>query len=218
MPPPLWLPPNCFNLQLTLESTPKLTRFVQPPPLSPCRGPTPCDSAHLQPDAPWVEGQHGARPQVDGHHAEGPLRQGAPRDQGPRRTLALGINLARTRMKMLTTVTAMKALPHTQLDNQQTAFDSVRLKKGAPVGQMTRNFYTQELGVLKNSKNFVRNTQAQHLNEVMCGVYRSGGSGYGGPASDEKFFDPEKVKNYTSAMRFKNPERVLPDIRAEPVD
>ena len=27
----------------------------------------------------------------------------------------------------------------------------------------------------------------------MCGVYRSGGSGYGGPASDEKFFDPEKV-------------------------
>ena len=93
MPPPLWLPPNCFNLQLTLESTPKLTRFVQPPPLSPCRGPTPCFSAHLQPDAPWVEGQHSARPQVDGHHAEGPLRQGAPRDQGPRRTLALGINL-----------------------------------------------------------------------------------------------------------------------------
>lgn len=34
---------------------------------------------------------------------------------------------AKTRMKMLTTVTAMKALPHTQLDNQQTAFDSVRL-------------------------------------------------------------------------------------------
>ena len=33
---------------------------------------------------------------------------------------------AKTRMKMLTTVTAMKALPHTQLDNQQTAFDSVR--------------------------------------------------------------------------------------------
>ena len=29
--------------------------------------------------------------------------------------------------------------------------------------------------------------------KVMCGVYRSGGSGYGGPASDEKFFDPEKV-------------------------
>ena len=27
-----------------------------------------------------------------------------------------------------------------------------------------------------------------------------------------------QVKNYTSAIRFKNPERVLPDIRAEPVD
>jgi len=97
-------------------------------------------------------------------------------------------------MKMLTTVTAMKALPHTQLDNQQTAFDSVRLKKGAPLGQMTRNFYTQELGVLKNSKDFVKNTQANHLNEVMCGVYRDGGSGYGGPAADEKFFDPERPK------------------------
>ena len=118
----------------------------------------------------------------------------------------------------------------------------------------------------------------------MCGVYRSGGSGYGGPAANEKFYDPERVilsikipdniilctniarfsqsydkeqtqnidaclcakrqrfwlvktlmwtiidpyatylcniwilqtKNYTSAIRFKNPERVLPDIRAEP--
>jgi len=101
---------------------------------------------------------------------------------------------AKTRMKMLTTVTAMKALPHTQLDNQQTAFDSVRLKKGAPLGQMTRNYYTQELGVLKNSKDFVKHTQAQHLDEVMCGVYRNGGSGYGGPAADEKFFDPERQK------------------------
>lgn len=27
----------------------------------------------------------------------------------------------------------------------------------------------------------------------MCGVYRDGGSGYGGPAADEKFFDPERV-------------------------
>ena len=42
----------------------------------------------------------------------------------------------------------------------------LRLKKGAPLGQMTRNFYTQELGVLKNSKDFVKHTQAQHLDEV----------------------------------------------------
>ena len=42
----------------------------------------------------------------------------------------------------------------------------LRLKKGAPLGQMTRNFYTQQLGILKNSKNFVKNTQAQHLDEV----------------------------------------------------
>ena len=29
--------------------------------------------------------------------------------------------------------------------------------------------------------------------QVMCGVYRSGGSGYGGPAANEKFYDPERV-------------------------
>ena len=30
----------------------------------------------------------------------------------------------------------------------------------------------------------------------MCGVYRDGGSGYGGPAADEKFFDPERVNTH----------------------
>ena len=38
--------------------------------------------------------------------------------------------------------------------------------------------------------------------KVMCGVYRSGGSGYGGPASDEKFFDPEKVYTIHTYSRF----------------
>ena len=32
---------------------------------------------------------------------------------------------------------------------------------------------------------------------MMCGVYRDGGSGYGGPAADEKFFDPERVNTHT---------------------
>ena len=82
--------PFGFKLQLTLESTQKFARFVRPPPSC---GPTPYFSAHLQPDAARVKSQHSARPQADGHHAERPLRQGAPRDQGPRRTLALGINL-----------------------------------------------------------------------------------------------------------------------------
>jgi len=48
------------------------------------------------------------------------------------------MNLAKTRMKMLTTVTAMKALPHTQLDNQQTAFDSVRHIKNGYFSPHTR--------------------------------------------------------------------------------
>ena len=49
----------------------------------------PCFSAHFQPDVARVKGQHGAWPQAHRLHAEGPLRQGAARDQGPRGTLAL---------------------------------------------------------------------------------------------------------------------------------
>ena len=40
-------------------------------------------SAHPEPDAARVAGQHGAAPQADGHHAEEPLRQGAPPAEGP---------------------------------------------------------------------------------------------------------------------------------------
>jgi len=113
---------------------------------------------------------------------------------------------------MLNTVTCRKHLPHTALDNQQTPFDSVRLLKGGVPGRQQRNFYTTELGVLKNSKEFARRSQATHLGEVMCGIYRDGGTGYGGPAADETFYDPAKVNSYTSAIRFKDPERVIPDI------
>jgi hypothetical protein len=68
-----------------------------------------------------------------------------------------------------------------------------RLLKGGVPGRQQRNFYTTELGVLKNSKNFVRSCQADHLAEVQAGIYRDGGSGYGGPAADQSFYDPEKV-------------------------
>ena len=40
-------------------------------------------SAHPEPDAARVAGQHGAAPQADGHHAEEPLREGAPPAEGP---------------------------------------------------------------------------------------------------------------------------------------
>ena len=63
--------------------------------------------------------------------------------------------------------TTSGAAPNSRLlDFDRNVKYFLRLKKGAPVGQMTRNFYTQELGVLKNSKEFVKNTQAEHLNEV----------------------------------------------------
>jgi len=115
-------------------------------------------------------------------------------------------------LKMLNSVTCRKELPHTCLENQQTHYDSVRLLKGDPPGRHQRNFYTTQLGLVKNSKVFAANCQAQHLAEVMCGIYQDGGSGMGGPTADEHFYDPEKVKSYTSAIRFKDPQRVIPDI------
>jgi len=119
---------------------------------------------------------------------------------------------AKTKLKMLNTVTARKALPHTVLDNQQTFFSSLRLLKGEVPGRKQRNFYTTELGVLKNSKDFARRVQSDHLDEVMCGIYNPGAHGMGGPLADEPFYDPERVKNYTGAIRFKDPERVIADI------
>ena len=50
---------------------------------------SPCFSAHVQPDVARVARQHGAWTEAHRLHAEGPLRQGAARDQGPRGTLAL---------------------------------------------------------------------------------------------------------------------------------
>lgn len=110
---------------------------------------------------------------------------------------------------MLNTVTCRKHLPHTSLNNQQTHYDNVRLMKGDPPGRLQRNFYTSELGLIKNSKVFAAHCQSDHLTEVMCGVYRDGGSGMGGPTADQLFYDPEKVKSYTSAIRFKDPQRVI---------
>ena len=34
-------------------------------------------------------------------------------------------------------------------------------------------------------------------------------SGIGGIGSDEKFYDPEKVKDYTGSIRFKDPQRTV---------
>ena len=85
------LPFGCHQIALKYSwhsSQPKNQPGSEPPP-PPCCGRTPCFSAHLQPDATRLALQHCARPQADGHHAEGPLCQRTPRDQGPRRTPAL---------------------------------------------------------------------------------------------------------------------------------
>jgi len=110
---------------------------------------------------------------------------------------------------MLATVTSRKHLPHSLLDNQQTHYDSVRLMKGSAP---SHNPYSSELAMVKNSKLFSARCQSDHLLDVLQGHFHSdqNPSGLGGITSDQLFYDPEKVKNYTGAIRFKDPQRSVP--------
>eukprot|EP00092_Neocalanus_flemingeri_P066809 GFUD01081439.1.p1 GENE.GFUD01081439.1~~GFUD01081439.1.p1 ORF type:complete len:222 (+),score=70.97 GFUD01081439.1:39-704(+) len=118
---------------------------------------------------------------------------------------------AKTRMRMLNTVTSRKHLPHSLLDNQQTHYDSVRLLKGSAPGRKQVNYYSSELGVVKNSKQFSARCQSDHLLDVLDGHFDfQNHSGMGGISADQKFYDPEKVKDYTGAIRFKDPQRTVP--------
>jgi len=92
---------------------------------------------------------------------------------------------------MLNTVTSRNILPHTPINNQQTHFDSARLLKGDPPGRHLVNYYTSELGILKNSKQFSDHCIDNHLRDINEGLYT-------------------QVKEYTSAIRFKNPQRHVP--------
>jgi len=112
---------------------------------------------------------------------------------------------------MLTTVTSRKHLPHSLIDNQQTHYDSVRLLKGSTPGQKQLNYYSTELGIVKNNKQFSARCQSDHLLDVLQGHFDfQNHSGMGGIASDQMFYDPEKVKDYTGAIRFKDPQRAVP--------
>jgi len=128
------------------------------------------------------------------------------------RTREVNEGTAKTRMRMLNTVTARAHLPHALHDNQQTHYDSVRLLKGAPPGRKQVTYYTSELGVLKNNQVFAEKVQGDHLLDVLNGVFdhSQNHSGMGGVTADQKFYDPERVKDYTGAIRFKDPQRAVP--------
>jgi len=112
---------------------------------------------------------------------------------------------------MLNTVTSRNILPHTLINNQQTHYDSVRLLKGDPPGRYEVNHYRSELGIMKNSKDFSDQCIDNHLRDVNDGLFtQDNHGGHGGITADQKFYDPKKVKEYTSAIRFKNPQRHIP--------
>jgi len=119
---------------------------------------------------------------------------------------------AKTRMKMLNAVTSMGHLPHGRSDNQQTHYDSVRLLKGAAPGRKQVSFYSSELNCLRNSKLFSSRCQTDHMADVLAGNFDWSvhHTGMGGITPDQKFYDPERVKDYTGSIRFKDPERAVP--------
>merc|ERR1711976_596698 len=119
---------------------------------------------------------------------------------------------AKTRMKTLNGVTSRTHLPHGLFVNQQTHYDSVRLLKGDAPGRKQVSYYAGELNCIRNSKMFASRCQADHLTEVLAGNYGWSlqSTGMGGPTADQKFYDPERVKNYTGPIRFKDPERTVP--------
>ena len=134
---------------------------------------------------------------------------------------------------MLNTVTCRKHLPHSLLDNQQTHYDSVRyiissnhlfilhlltnnlyyrLLKGSAPGQKQATYNSTELGVVKNGKLFSAKCQSDHLLDVLQGQFdfHQNNSGMGGITSDQMFYDPEKIKDYTGVIKFKDPQRTVP--------
>ena len=87
-----------------------------------------------------------------------------------------------------------------------------RLLKGAAPGRKQVNYYASEIGVLKNNKLFSERCQYNHLMDVLDGRFglSQNHSGMGGITADQKFYDPEKVKDYTGSIRFKDPQRTVP--------
>lgn len=114
---------------------------------------------------------------------------------------------------MLNVLTCQKHLPHTRTDNQQTHFDSVSLLKGAPPGRQQVHFYTGELAQLAISQDWQTACTANHMKDVMTGKFSWDPANYGlAGAPDQKFYDADYIKAVTNAIKFKNPERVLPTL------
>jgi len=115
---------------------------------------------------------------------------------------------------MLNTVTTRKHLPHTLEENQQTDFGSVRLLKGDPPGRNLVRHYTREVAVLQNNKLYSDQCRETYLMDIMNGNFNTQRDyhGFGGITSDQKFYDPAKVKEYTSIIRFKDPLRFVPAV------
>jgi len=125
----------------------------------------------------------------------------------------LNTSTAKTRLKMLNNITSFKNLPHTLTENQQTPFDSVRLLKGSNPGAKLINHYCHELSVLRNNKLITEDKYDNHLVDVNGRGkfdYHHNVLDMGGILPDEKFYDPEKVDDIVSRIRFKKADRVVP--------
>jgi len=114
---------------------------------------------------------------------------------------------------MLRNTTAMKNLPHSLADNQQTPYDSFRLLKGSVTGQKQVSFYARELAIIRNNKLLTEAKYNDHLVDVASGQgfdYHYNVLDMGGITPDEKFYDARKIEDFKNSIRFKKADRTIP--------
>jgi len=95
--------------------------------------------------------------------------------------------------------------PHSPTDNNTTPFNNVRLLKGAPLGQETVNHYISELSIEKANNRKEADKRRQHLVFIEAFDdefdYHHKLFGDGAVNRDEKFYNPDLVRDYVNKIR-----------------
>jgi len=112
---------------------------------------------------------------------------------------------AMARVKLVKAIVTDRRQPHSPLDNNNTAYNSIRLLKGAPLGQENVNHYISELSIEKANRKKEDAKRRQHLVKVEAFDdefdYHHKLFGDGAVNRDEKFYNPQMVKDYINQIR-----------------
>jgi hypothetical protein len=112
---------------------------------------------------------------------------------------------AMARVKLMKDIVTDRRQPHSPTDNNTTPFNNVRLLKGAPLGQETVNHYISELSIEKANRRKEADKRRQHLVFIEAFDdefdYHHKLFGDGAVNRDEKFYNPDLVRDYVNKIR-----------------